>query len=154
MLIPEPVVFPARMFPVHRFEDNLVRVVAIEDEGGVVPIRMCRLENALGDAPIEQPPREDGAVHRPLHRAAADDERDCGGKRIRNRAGERIAPVTSATWMPAPTASWMAARLASGRWPRLSSSVPSTSIPISRITRKTAGNSRAPPGGAKPTGLR
>src|SRR4029450_12168929 len=41
--------------------------------------------------------------------------------------------------MPDSTASNMAARFASGRCPRLSSSVPSTSMPIRRITRPTGG---------------
>ena len=48
-------------------------------------------------------------------------------------AKKKLRPVTMAMWMPRAGASVMAARFSSGNWPRLSSSVPSTSMPISWI---------------------
>ena len=39
VLVPQPVALPSGMLPVHRLEDDLIGVVAIEDERRVIAVR-------------------------------------------------------------------------------------------------------------------
>ena len=65
VLIAEPVGLPSGMLPVHRLEDDLVRFIPVEDERGMVAVRHVSPSSTVsGDAAVEQPSREHGAVHR------------------------------------------------------------------------------------------
>jgi len=82
------------MLPVHRLEHNLVGVVAVEDQSDVIPVVAGCGKNRFRNTTIEQPTSEHPAVHRSLHRAAADDQGDWLGKRIGHWSRERIAATS------------------------------------------------------------
>jgi len=79
------------MVPIHRLEQDLSILVAVEDDRGCVAEVAGRLEQPARDLPGQQPASQRAAVHRPFDGAAADDQRHGIRQSIRHRPRVWIA---------------------------------------------------------------
>jgi hypothetical protein len=76
LVVAIPVALPIRLSPVHRLEDDLPRLVPIEDHRRVFPDMTRNLQHLTCDVPVQQAAGQRRAVGCAFDRAAADDQRD------------------------------------------------------------------------------